>query len=246
MSGELGCGVAGFARTVLPFVTVSFHVVEHEQVNTMNTAGVRRCRIIVVDSQPIIGKALCHLLAGDRELDIVCDARSLEEAALAVHQPDLLVLDLDGCDGNFDELIASCRATSPATRIIVLTSHVGSAVMQRCLACQVDGYVVKDISPGELMRACKAVARGDNYFDPRVAGGLLRRLTSTHPADDELSLRESEIVRLIAEGLSNKEIGERLNVSDKTVKNHISRIFSKLQVTARTQAAIYAIRNGMV
>jgi DNA-binding NarL/FixJ family response regulator len=117
--------------------------------------------------------------------------------------------------------------------------------MQRCLACGVDGYIVKDISPGELMRACKAVARGETYFDPRVAGGLLRRLQSERPAEDELSLRESEIVRLIAAGLSNKEIGERLCLSEKTVKNHVSRIFSKLQITARTQAAIYAIRNGI-
>lgn len=210
----------------------------------MNTT-VQRCRVIVVQSQALIGKALCHLLAGDRELDVVCDTRSIQDGAIAIHKPDLLILDLDGCEAEFDELVTECRAASPSTRIAVLTSHPGQQSMQRCLACGVDGYIVKDISPGELMRACKAVARGETYFDPRVAGGLLRRLKAARPAQDELSLRESEIVRLIAAGLSNKEIGARLSLSEKTVKNHISRIFSKLQVTARTQAAIYAIRNGI-
>jgi DNA-binding NarL/FixJ family response regulator len=211
----------------------------------MNTTALRRCRVIVVESQAIIGKALCHLLGGDRELDVICDARTASEAEIGVHQPDLLIIDIDGCESEFDEIIASCRSAAPNTRIVVLTSHAGQQSMQRCLACGVDGYVVKDISPGELMRACKAVARGETYFDPRVAGGLLRRLQSERPAEDELSLRESEIVRLIAAGLSNKEIGERLCLSEKTVKNHVSRIFSKLQITARTQAAIYAIRNGI-
>lgn len=211
----------------------------------MNPTAVRQCRIIVVESQSIVGKALCHLLASDRELEIICDARTLDEGAIAVHQPDLLIIDMDEFAAEFDEIIAQSRLASPATRIVVLTSHAQQQSMQRCLACGVDGYLIKDISPGELIRACKAVARGETYFDPRVAGGLLRRLKAERPAEDELSLRESEIIRLIAGGLSNKEIGDRLCLSEKTVKNHISRIFSKLQITARTQAAIYAIRNGI-
>ena len=211
----------------------------------MNSQAVRRHRVIVVESQAIIGKALSHLLGGDRELDVVCDARTAADAQIAAHRPDLLIIDMDGCEADFDEIIGTCRAAAPSTRIVVLTSHAGQQSMQRCLACGVDGYIVKDVSPAELMRACKAVARGDTYFDPRVAGGLLRRLQSERPAEDELSLRESEIVRLIAAGLSNKEIGGRLCLSEKTVKNHVSRIFSKLQITARTQAAIYAIRNGI-
>ncbi|MEA2664202.1 MAG: hypothetical protein QOI11_1146 [Candidatus Eremiobacteraeota bacterium] len=211
----------------------------------MQAAALRRCTIIVVEAQAIVGKALCHLLAGDRELEVLFDARTADVKTIAAHQPDLLIVDMDGCESGFDEMISACRVASPGTRIVVLTSHAGQQPMQRCLACGVDGYIVKDISPGELMRACKAVSRGETYFDPRVAGGLLRRLKSERPADDELSLRESEIIRLIASGLSNREIGDRLILSEKTVKNHISRIFAKLQITARTQAAIYAIRNGI-
>jgi DNA-binding NarL/FixJ family response regulator len=211
----------------------------------MHTTSVRKYRLIIVESQSIVAKALSHLLASDRELDIICDVRTLDEGSVAVHQPDLLIIDMDEFATDFDEIIAQSRLASPATRIVVLTSHAQQQSMQRCLACGVDGYLVKDISPGELIRACKAVARGETYFDPRVAGGLLRRLKAERPAEDELSLRESEIIRLIAGGLSNKEIGDRLCLSEKTVKNHISRIFSKLQITARTQAAIYAIRNGI-
>src|ERR1700730_16599912 len=104
------------------------------------------------------------------------------------------------------------------------------------------GYVRTDIEPTELRRACKTVAEGDAYFDPRVAGVLLRRLQSPQTAQDELSLREGEIIRLIAVGLSNKEIGTRLMLSEKTVKNNVSRIFAKLGITTRTHAAVYAIR----
>jgi two-component system, NarL family, response regulator DevR len=211
----------------------------------VQAAALRRCTIIVVEAQAIVGKALCHLLAGDHELEVLFDARTADVKAIGARQPDLLIVDMDGYENGFDEMIGACRTASPGTRIVVLTSHAGQQPMQRCLACGVDGYVVKDVSPGELIRACKAVSRGETYYDPRVAGGLLRRLKSERPADDELSLRESEIIRLIACGLSNREIGDRLILSEKTVKNHISRIFSKLQITARTQAAIYAIRNGI-
>lgn len=119
--------------------------------------------------------------------------------------------------------------------------------MQRCLAAGAEGYIVKDVTPAELLRAVKMVAEGDTYVDPRVAGGLLRRrsISNGRPDLDELSVRETEVVRLIAEGLSNKEISARLGLSEKTVKNHISRIFSKLNICARAQAAVHAIRMGI-
>jgi len=119
-------------------------------------------------------------------------------------------------------------------------------LMQRCLAAGAEGYIVKDVTPAELLRAVKMVADGETYVDPRVAGGLLRRrsISNGRPDLDELSVRETEVIRLIAKGLSNKEISGRLNLSEKTVKNHISRIFSKLNICARAQAAVHAIRMG--
>ncbi len=208
-------------------------------------SGSRRARVIVVQGQAIISKALCHLLAQDQRLEVVGDARTIQEAHLRATRPDLLLIDLDGFESEFDSVVTACRTASPSTRIMVLTSHAGPHTLRRCLACGVDAYVTKDVSPDELMRACHAVLGGETYFDPRVAGGFLRRLSAPRPPEDELSLREGEIIRLIASGLSNKEIGDRLDLAEKTVKNHISRIFVKLQVRARTEAAIYAIRNGI-
>ena len=203
-------------------------------------------RVMVIEGQALFAKALCQVLASDAEIEVVGDADSVANAPLRRTRPDLIVLDLDGHAIELSEAMRTCRDQAPQAKVCVLSTHIQPEVMQRCLACGVDGYIVKDISPGELIRACKAVARGETYFDPRVAGGLLRRLKAERPADDELSLRESEIIRLIASGLSNREIGDRLILSEKTVKNHISRIFSKLQITARTQAAIYAIKTGLV
>jgi two-component system NarL family response regulator len=126
--------------------------------------------------------------------------------------------------------------------------HLSSEMMQRCLNNGAEAYIVKDISPGELLRAIKTVAGGQSYVDPRVAGGLLRRrsLNAGKPDIMELSAREAEVLKLIAEGLANKQISARLHLSEKTVKNHVSRIFSKLNISARTQAAVHAIRAGIV
>jgi DNA-binding NarL/FixJ family response regulator len=126
--------------------------------------------------------------------------------------------------------------------------HLSSEMMQRCLSNGAEAYIVKDISPPELLRAIKTVADGQSYVDPRVAGGLLRRrsLNAGKPDIMELSAREAEVLKLIAEGLANKQISARLHLSEKTVKNHVSRIFSKLNISARTQAAVHAIRAGIV
>jgi two-component system, NarL family, response regulator DevR len=207
-------------------------------------AAIHLPRVLVVHAQRLVGKALCRLLSAENALEIVGDARSVEDANVGFVRPDLLLLDFEGCDGGLEQSVATCKTASPATRIMLLTSHAGQFTLQRSLACGLDGYIITDIEPAELRRACKTVAEGEPYFDPRVAGVLLRRLQSPQTPHDELSLREGEIVALIAGGLSNKEIGERLALSEKTVKNHVTRIFAKLGVSARTHAAIYAIRNG--
>ena len=110
--------------------------------------------------------------------------------------------------------------------------------MQRALAAGAEAYLIKDISPPELISRGEVVAGGQSYVDPRVAGGLLRKRSQGGKPDImDLSIRETEVLKLIAEGLANKQISARLNLSEKTVKNHISRIFSKLNISARTQAA---------
>ncbi len=140
------------------------------------------------------------------------------------------------------------REQAPQAKVCVLSTHIQPEVMQRCLSAGADGYVVKDILPVELIRAVKSVAGGQAYVDPRVAGGVLKRRSGGYGrgAQNELSVRETEIIRLIARGMSNKEISGKLHLSEKTVKNHISRIFAKLNISARTQAAVHAIKTGLV
>ena len=111
-----------------------------------------------------------------------------------------------------------------------------------------DAYIVKNISPAEVVSALKMVGKGYSYVDPSVAAALLRKRSQNDGKRDsnELSLREMDVLKLIAKGLANKQISARLKLSERTVENHVGRIFAKLKVTARAQAAVHAIRNGIV
>jgi len=215
----------------------------------MLNVSTKRIRVMVIEAQILLSKALCQLLSLEGDIEVVGDAQTLEVATLKKYAPDIVILDLDGHVLDIDETIRRLQEALGHAKICVLTAHARPEVMQRCLSAGVEGYVAKDTTPAELVRAIKAVASGSSYADPRIAGGLLRRRStgnSRRPDNQELSVRESEIIRLIANGLSNKEISQRLSLSEKTVKNHISRIFSKLNISARTQAAVHAIRSGLV
>ncbi len=205
-------------------------------------------RLYIIEGQVLFAKALCQVFSQDRALEVVGDAQSIEDTAIAKARPDVIVLDLDGAQNGLVELLEHARAAAPNSRICALTMRPTPEIMQRCLSAGADGYIIKDVTPPEFINAVKLVASGETYVDPRVAGGWLRRRSNgSRRADlNELSARETEVIRLIAEGLSNKEISARLNLSEKTIKNHISRIFSKLNIYARTQAAVHAIKLGLL
>jgi two-component system response regulator DevR len=205
-------------------------------------------RVAIIESQVLFAKALCGIFADDSEFTVVGDFRNPAAASLAAARPDLIVIDLDGQPVDIGQTLTTCTEAVPNARICVLSMHLSPEMMQRCLSSGAEAYIVKDISPAELLRAVKTVGGGQSYVDPRVAGGLLRRRSMNGGKPDimELSTRESEVLKLIAEGLANKQISARLHLSEKTVKNHVSRIFSKLNISARTQAAVHAIRAGIV
>lgn len=205
-------------------------------------------RIAIVESQVLFAKALCGIFAEDPEFTVVGDFRTPSAPNFSNSRPDLIVIDLDGQPTDIAATIATCGEAAPSARVCVLSMHLSPEMMQRCLTSGAEAYIVKDISPAELLRAVKTVGEGQSYVDPRVAGGLLRRRSMNGGKPDimELSARESEVLKLIAEGLANKQISARLHLSEKTVKNHVSRIFSKLNISARTQAAVHAIRAGIV
>lgn len=201
-------------------------------------------RVFIIEKQLLFGTAIAQILSTDQNICVVGTAADSEGAHLADVKPDVVVIDID--TDEVDATVELVRASSPATRICLLSMYSHPELMQRCLSAGADGYIVKDSSLQELLAAIKAIGEGNSYVDPRVAAALLRRRVPAHvPYTSQLSPRETDIIRLIAQGLSNRDIGHRLVLSEKTVKNHVSRIFSKLHFTARSQAAVHAIRSGL-
>jgi len=207
-----------------------------------------RLRVVIIESQVLFAKALAAIFAEDAGFEVISDHRVPDAGNLAAARPHVIVIDVDGQPTDVAGTLRTCTEAVPDVRVCVLSMNLSSEMMQRCLSNGAEAYIVKDISPPELLRAIKTVADGQSYVDPRVAGGLLRRrsLNAGKPDIMELSAREAEVLKLIAEGLANKQISARLHLSEKTVKNHVSRIFSKLNISARTQAAVHAIRAGIV
>lgn len=201
-------------------------------------------RVFVIEKQLLFGTAIAQILSSDPGISVTGIAPDREHAYLAKVRPDVVVIDIDSDE--VDAAVELIRNDCPDARICLLSMYSQPEVMQRCLSAGADGYIVKDSSLQELIAAIKAIGDGSSYVDPRVAAALLRRRTPNHvPYTSQLSPRETDIIRLIAQGLSNRDIGKRLILSEKTVKNHVSRIFSKLHFTARSQAAVHAIRNGL-
>jgi two-component system response regulator DegU len=200
--------------------------------------------VFIIEKQLLFGTAIAQILSSDPGISVVGIAPDRDSAHLAATRPDVVVIDID--TDEVDATVDVLRSASPETRICLLSMYSQPEVMQRCLSAGADGYIVKDSSLQELVSAIKAIGEGSSYVDPRVAAALLRRRAPVHvPYTSQLSPRETDIIRLIAQGLSNRDIGRRLVLSEKTVKNHVSRIFSKLHFTARSQAAVHAIRSGL-
>lgn len=212
----------------------------------MGTTAIDPLRVLIIENQALFGKAIAQLLSADADIVVAGLAQDRESVKMEDLNPSVILLDIDGNTSDIDAVVEDCRTRCPSARICLLSMYSQPDLMQRCLYAGADGYVVKDSSLQELVAAIKTLGEGASYVDPRVAATLLRRRTPTHmPYTHQLSPRETDIIRLIAQGLSNRDIGRRLVLSEKTVKNHVSRIFSKLHFTARSQAAVHAIRNGL-
>jgi DNA-binding NarL/FixJ family response regulator len=203
-------------------------------------------RLYIVEPHRLVVDALRHVYAQDPLLSVVGDAPAVDGTEISLLRPDVIVLDIDGLTVPIEEAIDACESASPQSRVCVLSAQHRSRVMQRALSAKAAAYVVKDTSPAMMIEIVHTIARGDYYADPRLAGAMLRRRSTRSSEASELSSREFEIVRLIADGLSNREIGNRLSLSEKTVKNHVSHILAKLKVNARSGVAVYAVRNGIV
>ncbi|MGH7708830.1 MAG: LuxR C-terminal-related transcriptional regulator [Vulcanimicrobiaceae bacterium] len=206
-------------------------------------------RVYVVEQDPTVRKALVRVLASDSSIQTVGDARDPDSAAIALALPDVVLIDVDPFltrpGAGIEDALLACHSAAPHGKVCALSLHLDPKMARRAMTADADAYIVKDTSPTSLIAILHAANRGECYVDPRIAGALLRGHRRAPRQRADLSTREGEIVRLIAEGLSNREIGLRLVLSEKTVKNHISRIFVKLNVSARSHAAVFAIRNGL-
>ncbi len=208
-------------------------------------------RVFIADDHAIVRKGIRALLATEPGIEVVGEAGDGERAVdqVLALRPDVTLMDLvlPGIEGAV--AIAQIRSDWPEARILVLTSFVTDEKVLPAIKAGARGYLLKDSSPEDLVRAIRQVHRGESPLDPSVAGRVMSALSQPatgEPAVDVLTARELDVLREVAHGFSNQEIAHRLSLSDATVRTHISHILSKLGLASRTQATLYALREGLV
>ncbi len=204
-------------------------------------------RVLLADDHSVVRQGLRMFLALDSELEVVAEAANGAEAVRLANElkPDVVLMDLLMPEMDGIEATATIRRQLPDTEVIALTSVLEDEKVFGAIRAGAIGYLLKDTEADELCRAIKAAAAGQVQLSPQAAARLMREV---RPPDspDELTPRETEVLRLLARGLANKEIARDLSIGEKTVKTHVSNILSKLGVLSRTQAALYAVRAGLV
>lgn len=203
-------------------------------------------RLVIADDHAVVRAGLAQLVSTLDEVELVGVATDGEEvvALCAERNPDVVLMDIEM--PTLDGIAATRRIKDhhPQIAVVVLTSFSDRERILRALDAGAAGYLLKDAEPEELARAIRAAAAGDVPLDPKAARALLSARRSAAGAD-ELSEREREVLLLLVEGLSNKLIARRLSISEKTVKAHLTNVFRTIGVTDRTQAALWAERNGL-
>lgn len=203
-------------------------------------------RVLVVDDHALVRAGLAELLEADEEIEVAATAASGEEAleAVAEEEPDVVLMDLSMPGIGGAEATRKLLATGTDARVVVLTSLSARERILDALDAGAIGYLLKDADPDELIRGVHAAARGESPLSPRAAHEVLAARNDQKPAV-KLSAREREVLELVGQGLPNKLIARRLEISEKTVKAHLTQVFAQLGVTDRTQAALWLERNGL-
>jgi len=203
-------------------------------------------RLILVDDHPVVRHGIRGMLEAEPDLTVVGEASSGPEGvALAAElRPDIVLMDLRMPGGDGVEATARIVATVPGARVIVLTTYESDRDILHAIEAGAGGYLLKDASPAELAEGVRAAARGETVLAPSVASTLVRQVRS--PAPPTLSAREAEVLRLVARGLTNADIGRELYIAEATVKTHLLRAFAKLDVADRTAAVTRAMSHGLL
>jgi NarL family two-component system response regulator LiaR len=205
-------------------------------------------RLLIVDDHAVVRQGLREFLRLQEGIDVVGEAASAADAVevAATTFPDVVLLDLVMPDGNGVGALRRLIEVAPGVRVLVLTSFADDAQIFAAVAAGASGYLLKDIDPQALADAIRDVHAGRPALHPTVAARLMRQGSTGRIAHDDLTAREREVLRLMVEGLANKQIAQRLGIGEKTIKTHVSRVLAKLGVADRTQAAVLAIREGLV
>ena len=207
-------------------------------------------RILLVDDHEVVRDGVKALLQATDDIIVTAEASSVREAIDEADRarPDVVVMDVRLADGSGIEATREIRARHPKTAVIMLTSFADDEALFASIMAGASGYVLKQVKGGELVRAIRTVGKGESLLDPAVTSAVLDRLRKgKHLLKDEklarLSPQEERILSLVADGKTNREIGDELHLAEKTVKNYVSSILSKLEVARRAEAAAYLARH---
>jgi DNA-binding NarL/FixJ family response regulator len=204
-------------------------------------------RVFLLDDHEVVRRGLHELLTMEGDLEVVGEASTADEARtrIPLTKPDVAVLDVRLPDGSGVEVCRDIKDTAPETRSLMLTSFADDEALFDAIMAGAAGYVLKDIRGQDLIEAIRSVAAGRSLLDPGATSRVLERLrggTKHDPRLDSLTEQERKILELIGEGLTNRQIGERLHLAEKTVKNYVSSLLAKLGMERRTQAAAFVVR----
>jgi two-component system, NarL family, response regulator LiaR len=206
-----------------------------------------RIRVLLVDDHAVVRQGLRSFLELQPDIEVVGEAAGATEALERAGdvRPDVVLLDLVLPDADGVEAIRRLKRHAPASRVLVLTSYLDDSRVFAAIQAGAAGYLLKDVQPDALAESIRQVHRGLPALHPKVVARLMHQAGES-PSLADFTQREREVLKLVAEGLSNKEIASRLFISEKTVKTHVSNVLQKLGVADRTQAALLAVRRRLV
>lgn len=207
--------------------------------------------VMITDDHSMIREGLKNLLELDGDIKVIAEAENGVECLEQLNQysPDILLLDINMPKMNGLEVLQNIKERHLKVKVLVLTVHNEVEYLMKAIDIGVEGYILKDSESDELKKAINAVYSGETYIQPNLIPRLNAKMIEKNKYVDKiecLTNRELEVLKLLSVGMFNKEIAEDLSISERTVKNHVSNIFKKLEVTDRTQAAVFAIRNNLI
>ncbi|PFL19328.1 DNA-binding response regulator [Bacillus cereus] len=214
-----------------------------------------KIKVLLVDDHTVVLKGLAFFLNTQEDFELVGEANNGKEALVKVGEtsPDVVLMDLYMPEMDGIEATSCIKKEYPNVKVIVLTSFSDQAHVLPALKAGASGYILKDVEPDQLVEAIRSAYKGNIQLHPEIANALLSQTLPQEEKEEEsfvhvdvLTARENEVLQLLAKGMSNKEIASVLVITEKTVKAHVSSILSKLHLSDRTQAALYAVKNGIV